>query len=105
MGPGQTRNYGEAERARSEGEYLIILLDSDGDSERIFRCHQAELLTSPTADAFDCNLLLFLLQLSKESDYYSMTSFSHLAGRYSLWKKKMDKFYPRSFNMEVRQTG
>lgn len=98
-GPGQTRNYG-AERSR--GEYLIIL-DSDcilpaGYLEAV----EAELLRQP-ADAFggpDCAHASFT-KIQKAINY-SMTSFFTTGGIRG-GKKKMDKFYPRSFNMGVRR--
>ena len=88
-GPGQTRNYGAE---RSEGEYLIIL-DSDVIlPEGYFDAVEKELLASPV-DAFT--------DIQKAINY-SMTSFFTTGGIRG-GKKKMDKFYPRSFNMGVRR--
>ena len=97
-GPGQTRNYGAE---RSEGEYLIIL-DSDVIlPERYFDAIEAELLASP-ADAFGGPDRAHdsFTDIQKAINY-SMTSFFTTGGIRG-GKKKMDKFYPRSFNMGVR---
>ena len=87
-GPGQTRNYA-AERSR--GEYLLIL-DSDCIlPETYLAAVEAELQREP-ADAFS--------DVQKAINY-AMTSFFTTGGIRG-GKKKMDKFYPRSFNMGVR---
>ena len=98
-GPGQTRNYGAE---RSQGEYLIIL-DSDcilppGYLEAV----EQELQTCP-ADAFGGpdRAHESFSDLQKAINY-SMTSFFTTGGIRG-GKKKMDKFYPRSFNMGVRR--
>lgn len=98
-GPGQTRNYG-AERSR--GEYLLIL-DSDVIlPEGYFDTIEKELRASP-ADAFggpDRAHETFT-DIQKAINY-SMTSFFTTGGIRG-GKKKMDKFYPRSFNMGIRR--
>lgn len=96
-GPGQTRNYGAE---RSQGEYLIFL-DSDcvlppGYLEAV----EKELSASP-CDAFggpDRSHPSFTLVQKAIS--YSMTSFFTTGGIRG-GKKKLDKFYPRSFNMGI----
>lgn len=98
-GPGQTRNYGAE---RSQGEYLIFL-DSDcvlppGYLEAV----EKELAEKP-CDAFggpDRSHPSFTPVQKAIS--YSMTSFFTTGGIRG-GKKKMDKFYPRSFNMGVRR--
>ena len=98
-GPGQTRNYG-AERSR--GEYLIIL-DSDCIlPEDYFQEVEKELQETP-ADAFGGpdRAHASFTDVQKAINY-SMTSFFTTGGIRG-GKKKMDKFYPRSFNMGVRQ--
>ena len=97
-GPGQTRNYGAE---RSKGEYLIIL-DSDCILPEGYFLAVEEELQHEAADAFGG----FVLQLffhSKESHQLLHDLLLHHR-RYP-WggKKKMDKFYPRSFNMGVRR--
>ena len=98
-GPGQTRNYG-AERSR--GEYLIIL-DSDCILPPDYLAAvEKELQTAP-ADAFGGpdRAHPSFSDIQKAINY-SMTSFFTTGGIRG-GKKKMDKFYPRSFNMGVRR--
>ena len=98
-GPGQSRNYG-AERAK--GEYLIVL-DSDVVlPEGYLKAVDDELLREP-ADAFggpDCAHESFTE--TQKAISYSMTSFFTTGGIRG-GKKKLDKFYPRSFNMGIRR--
>lgn len=98
-GPGQTRNYGAE---RSQGEYLIIL-DSDVIlPEGYFNAIEKELCVCP-ADAFGGpdRAHNSFTDIQKAINY-SMTSFFTTGGIRG-GKKKMDKFYPRSFNMGVRR--
>lgn len=98
-GPGQSRNYG-VERAL--GEYVIIL-DSDVVlPEDYLQAVDDELRRSP-ADAFggpDSAHSSFTD--TQKAISYSMTSFFTTGGIRG-GKKKLDKFYPRSFNMGVRR--
>ena len=97
-GPGQTRNYG-AERSR--GEYLIIL-DSDCIlPEGYLAAVETELQHEP-ADAFGGpdRAHESFTDVQKAINY-AMTSFFTTGGIRG-GKKKMDKFYPRSFNMGVK---
>ena len=98
-GPGQRRNYG-AERAN--GEYLIVL-DSDVVlPEGYLKAVDDELRREP-ADAFggpDCAHNSFTE--TQKAISYSMTSFFTTGGIRG-GKKKLDKFYPRSFNMGIRR--
>ncbi len=98
-GPGQSRNYG-AERSR--GEYLIIL-DSDVIlPEGYLEAVEAELQRQP-ADAFGGpDRAHDSFTDMQKAINYSMTSFFTTGGIRG-GKKKMDKFYPRSFNMGVRR--
>ena len=97
-GPGQSRNYG-AERA--QGEYIIVL-DSDVVlPEGYLKAIEEELRIEP-ADAFggpDAAHESFT-DVQKAISY-SMTSFFTTGGIRG-GKKKLDKFYPRSFNMGIR---
>lgn len=97
-GPGQSRNYG-AERA--QGEYLIIL-DSDVVlPPGYLKAVDDELAANP-ADAFggpDRSHPSFTP--TQKAISYSMTSFFTTGGIRG-GKKKLDKFYPRSFNMGIR---
>lgn len=98
-GPGQSRNYG-AERAK--GEYLLIL-DSDVVlPDGYLAAISAELDRDP-ADAFggpDRSHPSFTD--TQKAISYSMTSFFTTGGIRG-GKKKLDKFYPRSFNMGIRR--
>ncbi|EJW97077.1 glycosyltransferase, group 2 family protein [gut metagenome] len=97
-GPGQTRNYG-AERA--QGEFLIVL-----DSDCILppgylAAVEAELQRRP-ADAFGGpDRAHASFSDVQKAINYAMTSFFTTGGIRG-GKKKMDKFYPRSFNMGIR---
>lgn len=97
-GPGQTRNYGAE---RSSGEYLLIL-DSDcilppGYLEAI----EEELKRQP-ADAFGGpDRAHDSFTSTQKAINYAMTSFFTTGGIRG-GKKKMDKFYPRSFNMGLK---
>ena len=97
-GPGQTRNYA-AERSR--GEYLLIL-DSDCIlPETYLATVEAELQREP-ADAFGGpDRAHDSFSDVQKAINYAMTSFFTTGGIRG-GKKKMDKFYPRSFNMGVR---
>lgn len=98
-GPGQSRNYG-AERA--SGEYLIVL-DSDVVLPPGYMQAVDDELAAEPADAFggpDCAHPSFTD--TQKAISYSMTSFFTTGGIRG-GKKKLDKFYPRSFNMGIRR--
>ena len=98
-GPGQSRNYG-AERAK--GEYLIVL-DSDVVLPEGYMQAVDDELTREPADAFggpDSAHPSFTD--TQKAISYSMTSFFTTGGIRG-GKKKLDKFYPRSFNMGIRR--
>lgn len=98
-GPGPARNYG-AERA--SGEYLLIL-DSDCVLPEGYLQAIEDELSRSLADAFGGpdRAHESFTDLQKAINY-SMTSFFTTGGIRG-GKKKMDKFYPRSFNMGVRR--
>jgi len=96
-GPGAARNYG-AERA--EGDYFVVL-DSDVVLPEGYIAAIEEELTANPCDAFggpDRSHPDFTP--IQKAISYSMTSFFTTGGIRG-GKKKLDKFYPRSFNMGV----
>ena len=98
-GPGQSRNYG-AERAK--GDYLIIL-DSDVVLPSGYLAAVDKELTKNPTEAFggpDAAHPSFTP--IQKAISYSMTSFFTTGGIRG-GKAKLDKFYPRSFNMGIRR--
>jgi glycosyltransferase involved in cell wall biosynthesis len=98
-GPGQTRNYGVD---RASGEYMLIL-DSDCIlPDRYLEAVEAE-LQRQKADAFGGpDRAHESFSDVQKAINYAMTSFFTTGGIRG-GKKKLDKFYPRSFNMGVRK--
>lgn len=98
-GPGQTRNYGAE---RSCGDYLIIL-DSDCILPKEYLASIEEELQNRPSDAFGGpdRAHNSFTRIQKAINY-SMTSFFTTGGIRG-GKKKLDKFYPRSFNMGIRR--
>ncbi len=100
-GPGQSRNYGVE---RAHGDYVIIL-DSDvvvpeGYLENInsqLATRNSQLAAFGGPDASHPSFTPVQKAIS-----YSMTSFFTTGGIRG-GKKKLDKFYPRSFNMGIRR--
>ena len=98
-GPGQSRNYGAE---RSKGEYLIVL-DSDVVlPDGYLQAVDNELRSEP-ADAFGGpDRAHPSFTDTQKAISYSMTSFFTTGGIRG-GKKKLDKFYPRSYNMGIRR--
>ncbi len=97
-GPGQSRNYGVE---RAQGEYVIIL-DSDvvlptGYLEAVNSSLGDEIAAFGGPDAAHPSFTPVQKAIS-----YSMTSFFTTGGIRG-GKAKLDKFYPRSFNMGIRR--
>ena len=98
-GPGQSRNYG-AERAG--GDYLLIL-DSDVVLPENYLQAVEDTLREAATEAFggpDAAHPSFTPV--QKAINYSMTSFFTTGGIRG-GKAKLDKFYPRSFNMGIRR--
>ncbi len=98
-GPGQTRNYG-VERAM--GEYVLIL-DSDAVlPEGYLKAVNEELERQPCKAFGGPDRAHSSFTPMQKAINYAMTSFFTTGGIRG-GKKKLDKFYPRSFNMGVRR--
>ena len=99
-GPGPSRNYGAE---RSQGEYLIIL-DSDVIvPENYLETIKAELDREP-CDAFGGpDRAHESFTPIQKAINYAMTSFFTTGGIRG-GKAKMDKFYPRSFNLGIKKS-
>ena len=98
-GPGMSRNYG-AERA--QGDYLLILDSDVVVPEGYLQAIETELQRKP-ADAFGGpDRAHESFTDTQKAISYSMTSFFTTGGIRG-GKKKLDKFYPRSFNMGIRR--
>ncbi len=99
-GPGQTRNYGVE---HSTGEYVIVL-DSDCIIPPGYLQAVEDELTREPADAFGGpDRAHASFTPVQKAINYAMTSFFTTGGIRGGSKKKMDKFYPRSFNMGIRR--
>lgn len=98
-GPGQTRNFG-AERA--QGDYLLIL-DSDVLLPPDYLSTLSRHLADSPVDAFGGpdRAHESFTDMQKAINY-GMTSFFTTGGIRG-GKKKLDKFFPRSFNMGIRR--
>ncbi len=99
-GPGPSRNYGAE---RSQGEYLIIL-DSDVIVPENYLAIVKEELDREPCDAFGGpdRAHPSFTPIQKAINY-SMTSFFTTGGIRG-GKRKMDKFYPRSFNLGIKKS-
>lgn len=99
-GPGPARNYGVE---HAEGEYVLIL-DSDCVLPKGYIAAIDEELQRQPCDAFGGpDAAADSFTPIQKAINYSMTSFFTTGGIRG-GKKKMDKFYPRSFNMGIRRS-
>lgn len=98
-GPGPSRNYGVE---RSHGDYVLILDSDCVIPEGYLTAIDAELAQEP-CDAFGGPDRAHESFTSiQKAISYSMTSFFTTGGIRG-GKKKLDKFYPRSFNMGMKR--
>ena len=99
-GPGPSRNYGAE---RSQGEYLIIL-DSDVIVPKNYLETIEEELDREPCDAFGGpDRAHESFTTIQKAINYAMTSFFTTGGIRG-GKKKLDKFYPRSFNLGIKKS-
>lgn len=99
-GPGQSRNYGAE---RSQGEFLIVL-DSDVVLPEGYLAEVDKEIVENPCDAFGGpDRAHESFTPVQKAINYSMTSFFTTGGIRG-GKKKLDKFYPRSFNMGIRHS-
>lgn len=96
-GPGESRNYGAA---RAKGDYFIVL-DSDCIIPPNYLMEVVKELNREYCDAFGGpDRAHDSFTPMQKAINYSMTSFFTTGGIRG-GKKKLDKFYPRSFNMGI----
>jgi len=97
-GPGQSRNYGAD---KSCGEYYIVL-DSDVVLPETYIQHVLDEINRESCDAFGGpDRAHHDFSPIQKAISYSMTSFFTTGGIRG-GKKKLDKFYPRSYNMGIK---
>ncbi len=98
-GPGQSRNYGVE---RASGDYVLILDSDVVVPEGYLRAVDDELRREPCEAFGGPDRAADSFTPTQKAISYSMTSFFTTGGIRG-GKKKLDKFYPRSFNMGVRR--
>ncbi len=99
-GPGQARNYG---MRKSSGNFFIIL-DSDCVIPPQYISEVKKEIETTHADVFGGpDRALDSFSAIQKAINYSMTSFFTTGGIRG-GKRKIDKFYPRSFNMGIKKT-
>jgi len=98
-GPGEARNLG---MKHSNGKYLVFI-DSDciADKNWLLAYEREIKIQKPIAFGGPDKVLPEFSPMQKAIDY-SMTSFITTGGIRGNSKKKISKYYPRSFNMGVR---
>ena len=96
--PGPARNYG---MSQAKGEYFLFI-DSDCIADESWLSNLARAVEAQKPDAFGGpdSVLNSFTPLQKAIDY-AMTSFITTGGMRGHSRKKLAKFYPRSFNMGI----
>jgi glycosyltransferase involved in cell wall biosynthesis len=99
-GPGPSRNYGAG---KSQGDYLVFFDSDCVIPEKYFEEVEKELSLSPLEGAFGGadKASLSFTKIQKAINY-SMTSFLSTGGIRG-GSKRLDKFYPRTFNLGVKK--
>ncbi len=98
-GPGQSRNYGVE---RASGDYVLILDSDVVVPDGYLQAVDDELKREPCEAFGGPDRAADSFTPTQKAISYSMTSFFTTGGIRG-GKKKLDKFYPRSFNMGVRR--
>lgn len=98
-GPGQSRNYGVE---RASGDHVLILDSDVVVPEGYLQAVNDELRREPCQAFGGPDRAADSFTPTQKAISYSMTSFFTTGGIRG-GKKKLDKFYPRSFNMGVRR--
>ena len=98
-GPGQSRSYGVE---RASGDYVLILDSDVVVPEGYLQAVDDELRREPCQAFGGPDRAADSFTPTQKAISYSMTSFFTTGGIRG-GKKKLDKFYPRSFNMGVRR--
>jgi len=98
-GPGQSRNYGVE---RATGDYVLILDSDVVVPAGYLQAVDDELKREPCEAFGGPDRAADTFTPTQKAISYSMTSFFTTGGIRG-GKKKLDKFYPRSFNMGVRR--
>ena len=98
-GPGQSRNYGVE---RATGDYVLILDSDVVVPAGYLQAVDDELKRKPCEAFGGPDRAADTFTPTQKAISYSMTSFFTTGGIRG-GKKKLDKFYPRSFNMGVRR--
>ena len=98
-GPGQSRNYGVE---RAEGDFVIIMDSDTVAPEGYLQAIDDELRREPCEAFGGPDAAHDSFTAIQKAISYSMTSFFTTGGIRG-GKAKLDKFYPRSFNMGVRR--
>jgi len=97
-GPGPARNFG---MSQAEGEYFLFI-DSDCIADKDWLTRMSEAINTERPDAFGGpDSVLDSFTPMQKAINYTMTSFLTTGGMRGHSKKKLARYYPRSFNMGI----